>query len=84
MAITQTWIDAIMQSDIDCPDVVGRTELSDKLDAWALRYIATMIERGVPMSFALENYQAGEARLELDPEQAAIDEMSYWDDDGDG
>ena len=85
--LTKAWVDRVMEAGLDAPDVVGpdRTPEDDKRDAWALRYVATFVECGVPLKLALETYRAGmEQDFDSDPEQAAHDEMSYWDDDGDG
>lgn len=57
---------------------------------WLARYKARMIERGVPEELAEQAAQAvdmssGEDStnsLDEDPEGAADDELSYWDDDG--
>ena len=78
----QSFIAAIAASDLDGVDTIGRSEDDDKKDAWALRYIARMIEAGVPAKFAIENYSAGDHDYSTDPEYAADSEMSYWDDDG--
>jgi len=58
---------------------------------WLARYKARMLERGVPEDMAQAATEAvdmapGEAStnsLDESPEDAADDEMSYWDDDGD-
>lgn len=80
--LTQAWIDRVMTAGLDSPDVVGptRDEADDKKDAWTLRYCARFIERGIPLHFALETYNAiDDHDYEDDPAQAADDEMSYWD-----
>ena len=85
--LTQAWVDRVIEAGLDAPDVVGpnRTPEDDKRDAWALRYVATFVECGVPLKLALETYRGGmEQDFDSDPEQAAHDEMIYWDDDGDG
>lgn len=86
--LTQEWIDRVMGAGLDAPDVIGpdRTPDDDKRDAWALRYVARFVERGVPLRFALESYRAAadDHDFDDDPEQAADDEMSYWDADGAG
>ncbi len=58
---------------------------------WLARYKARMLERGVPEDAAQAAVEAvdmasGEDStnsLDEDPEAAADDELSYWDDDGD-
>lgn len=83
--LTQAWIDRVMAAGLDGPDVVGptRDETDDKKDAWTLRYCARFLERGIPLHVAIETYRAGmEHDYDDDPEQAADEEMSYWDDDG--
>lgn len=82
--LTQTWIDRVMASGLDSPDVVGppREELDDTKDAWTLRYCARFVERGVPLHIALAEYRAVDDHdYDDDPAQAADEAMSYWDGD---
>ena len=84
--LNQAWVDKILTLDLDSPDIVGppRCGDDDKRDAWALKYIARMVEKGVPIGFAIENYHSSD-KNQIDyssyPEDAADDEMSYWDAD---
>lgn len=55
-------------------------------DEWMAKYCLRLIERsGIDKESALACYHAAEDShdYEADPVEAADDEMSYWDDDGD-
>jgi len=75
----QEWINKIMSCDLNSIDTIGRTNEDDKKDAWALRYIAAMVELGIPLLFAIETYSCGDHDYEIDPRDAASDEISYWE-----
>ena len=80
----QDLVNKIMQcDDTDAVVVPPRSKEDDERDAWALRYIACMVARGVPLNDAAECYSNGDHDYTSDPEYAAETEMSYWDDDGD-
>ena len=84
--LTQAWIDRVMESGLDSPDVVGppRDESDDIKDAWTLRYCARFVELGVPLHFALTEYREADGHdYDDDPASAADEAMSYWGDDGD-
>jgi hypothetical protein len=52
--------------------------------AWRAIYIATMVKHaGLTEQEATDCCDAGDCDLTDDPEQAALSELSYWDDDGD-
>jgi hypothetical protein len=57
----------------------------DHKAAWRRIYMDTMIKHaGLTEEQAAECYAAGDDYdLNEDPEQSALDEMTYWDDDGD-
>lgn len=85
--IKQEWVDKIMADGTDTgPDVIGAdTQELDKRDVWALRYIARMIERGVPLHVAVADYAAATDSHDYteDPADAADEGLTYWSDDGD-
>lgn len=74
------------QDNITTEDIADPPTVTE----WLARYKARMIERGVPEDLAEQAAQAvdmssGENStnsLDEDPEGAADDELSYWDDDG--
>ena len=83
MMLTQAWVDKMMAVVGDEPVVIGREPDDDKRDAWTLRFVARLVEVGIPLDFALELYKASEHDYDSDPVDAAegeIDAMS--DDDG--
>lgn len=55
-------------------------------ELWIAAYVARMIECGVPEDHARACELAGseDHDYDSDPREAADEEMSYWDDDGDG
>jgi hypothetical protein len=83
-----------LPEDEDVPTVeqmVERFKQPPTVSDWLARYKARMLTRGVPEDMAQAATEAvdmasGEAStnsLDESPEDAADDEMSYWDDDGD-
>ena len=82
--LTQAWVTKVTAARSDGPDVVGRDEADDKKNAWMLRYCARFLELGLPIDFALASYEATDQHdYDSDPADAADEEMSYMDDDGD-
>jgi len=80
--MSQAWVTlAVNSGSFDSQDFIGRDSESDKRDAWTLRYVARFVEKGIPLQFAIETYSNGEHDYSDDPESAADDEMSYWDND---
>ncbi|HSX77261.1 MAG TPA: hypothetical protein VLQ80_01625 [Candidatus Saccharimonadia bacterium] len=79
-------------ADQDSPtieDILGKLG-PPTVTQWLARYKARMLARGVPEDMAQEavgavDMSSGESStnsLDESPEDAADDEMSYWDDDG--
>lgn len=52
-------------------------------EQWQCAYIDRMVERGVNRAYAEDVCKAGDVDLSIDPADAADDEMSYWENDGD-
>lgn len=74
----------------DNPAAENEIDPPPTVEQWLARYKARMVERGVPEDLAQQAVEAvdmssGENStnsLDEDPEGAADDELSYWDDDG--
>jgi hypothetical protein len=57
---------------------------TDRRAAYKQLYVARMVAAGVPQEGAEECFEAGdEIDYDINPEDAADDEMHYWDNDGD-
>lgn len=73
----------------DSPSVMGGTASpmptqADRRDAYKRLYVARMVSRGVDEQDASACFEAGgEPDYDADPEDAADDELSYWENDGD-
>lgn len=54
-------------------------------EIWMARYVHTIIMAGFTTKIAFDTYYAGEDdhNYSSDPVDAANEELSYWDDDGD-
>lgn len=75
----------------DEPSVMGAAHLpipmpteADRHAAYKSLYVARMVARGVPQEGAEMCFEAGEVDYDVPPDEAADDEMSYWDADDDG
>lgn len=72
----------------DEPSVIGAgdgippmpTE-ADRREAYKRLYVARMVARGVHVEDATACFEAGEIDYDTSPEDAADDELSYWDND---
>lgn len=84
----QEFVDRVTRDDGDSPSVIGgHVSLMPDKAAWRRIYMDTMIKHaGLDEEQASDAFAAGESDYDYseDPEQSALDEMSYWDDDGDG
>jgi hypothetical protein len=75
-----------MQDIDDSPSVIG-TDLApmpteaDRREAYRRLYVARMVSKGVHEEDACACFEAGDVDYEINPEDAADDEMSYWDAD---
>jgi len=69
----------------DEPTVIGggRSPMPTKEEMWMAAYVARMVERGIAAEDAWACCRAGEHDFTDDPADAADEEMTYWDDDGD-
>jgi hypothetical protein len=58
--------------------------MSQDKDQWKARYVARMVACGVDAEGAVACFEAGSDDHDYDsnPEEAADDEMSYWENDG--
>lgn len=70
------------------PPVIGggqiaKAPMPTEQDAWMAAYVARMVERGIDAEDAWACCRAGEHDFTDDPADAADEEMTYWDDDGD-
>jgi hypothetical protein len=52
-------------------------------EAWEAAYVMRLVERGLSIDSARKVCDAGEHDHTEDPRDAADEELSYWDDDGD-
>ena len=73
--------------DDDSPSVIGAdfhrpmpTE-ADRREAYKRLYVGRMVARGVDQEDAEACFEAGEIDYDTNPEDAADDELSYWDND---
>lgn len=70
----------------ESPSVIG-TDLApmpieaDRRDAYKRLYVARMVTRGIDREDAESCFEAGDVDYDTDPETAADDELSYWDND---
>ena len=77
--------------DDDSPDVIGLCDhpmpTEDEFKAaFKAAYVARFVHFGIPEHVAVDCFEAADfsdLRDYLTPEDAADEEMSYWDDDGD-
>ena len=83
----QEFVDRVTSDAAGSPSVIGgHVSLAPDKAAWRRIYMDTMIKHaGLDEEQAADAFAAGESDYDYseDPEQAALDEMSYWDDDGD-
>lgn len=54
---------------------------ADRREAYKQLYVARMVSRGINSQDASDCFDAGEVDYDTDPQTAADDEMSYWDND---
>lgn len=70
----------------DSPSVIGTnlppmpTE-ADRHEAYKSLYVARMVSRGIPEEDATACFDAGDVDYDTSPEDAADEELSYWDND---
>lgn len=77
-----------MNSPSEEPSVLGAgcgtapmpTE-ADRREAYKRLYVARMVERGIDSQDASDCFDAGDVDYDINPEDAADDELSYWDAD---
>lgn len=76
------------EQDDDSPSVMGgashQTPMpteADRLKAYKSLYVARMVARGIHEEDASVCFDAGDVDYDTDPETAADDELSYWDND---
>lgn len=79
--IGQAWIDRLMATaDEDDPSTIGRSADDDARDAWALRFVARLVEVGMPIREAVALYRAGTYDMSEDPDAAATGELDAMSD----
>jgi hypothetical protein len=54
---------------------------ADRLEAYKRLYVARMVARGLNQEEAAACFDAGDVDYDTSPEDAADDELSYWDND---
>ena len=54
---------------------------ADRREAYKRLYVARMVERGVDEQDASACFDAGDVDYDIEPAEAADDELSYWDAD---
>jgi len=62
---------------------VGQAPIPIAEEAWMGRYVAQMVKRGIHPDDAWRSVRAGDHDYTDSPEDAADEELTYWDDDGD-
>jgi hypothetical protein len=72
---SQGWITKLAETDSNEPSVIGRSEKDDFRDSWLLRFIAKLIEVGIPISFAVSLYLNRDNDFDELPEEEAISEL---------
>lgn len=70
----------------DSPSVIGTCLASmpteaDRREAYKRLYVGRMVARGIDERDAMACFEAGEVDYDINPEDAADDELSYWDND---
>jgi hypothetical protein len=65
--------------------MVTQSPMPTAKEEWMAKYVLRMMEQGVESDDAWAMCRAGESDhdYDSDPMEAADDEMSYWEDDGD-
>ena len=83
----QDFVDRVSADDAEAPSVQGAGASALARAVWRRIYMDTMIKHAeLTEEQAADFYDTclGDHDFTDDPEQAAISEIEYWDDDGDG